>query len=160
MRLSEIIPPAAITVGVKVAGKREALRFAAERLGARSGLDPARINVALTAREALGSTGIGAGVALPHVCVPELARPYACLFTLSDPIDFNSIDGRGVDLICAIITPKSSDCGEDKPLSYLAGVARIFRDKEKAATLRKAKNSWAVYDIVMKSTENADHLVS
>ncbi len=160
MRLSEIIPPGAIAVGVRVGSKREALRFAADRLGARSGLESARIGDALAAREALGSTGIGEGVGLPHVCLADLTRPYACLFTLAEPIEFDSIDGNPVDLICAIITPVSENCGQDKPLTYLAGVARIFRDKENAAALRKAKNPWAVYDIVIKSTELADHLVS
>jgi PTS system nitrogen regulatory IIA component len=159
MRLSDIIVPAAIAVGVRVSDKTDALRVASDRLGARSGLDARRIQEALAAREALGSTGIGSGVALPHVCFQELTRSYACFFTLAGPIDFDSIDQQPVDLICAIISPTSSGCGEDKPLSYLAAAARILRDKKKSDALRKAKSAWMIYDIV-KSTEAAGHLVS
>jgi PTS system nitrogen regulatory IIA component len=159
MRISDIIAPEAIAVRVNIADKAHALRFAAAVLGARSGLDPERIREALAAREALGSTGIGRGVAVPHVCFPDLDRPYAVLSTLAHPIEFDSIDNEPVDLIFTIISPPSPGCGADLSLSYLAAIARVLRDSGRAAALRKAKNPWGVYDIIVKSTE-AVHFVS
>ena len=105
MRISDLITPASIAVRVHIGDKPDALRFAAHALGSRSGLDPERIANALAAREDLGSTGIGHGVALPHVCFPDLDRPYAFLCSLAKPIDFDSIDDGRVDLVCAVLSP-------------------------------------------------------
>jgi nitrogen PTS system EIIA component len=160
MRISDIIAPASIAVHVPIEHKSHALSFAAEALSARCNVDlPAeRIREALAAREALGSTGIGRGVAIPHVCFRDLDRPCAFFFTLAAAIDFGSIDDEPVDLICAMLNPPSQGRGADASLSHLAAIARMLRDPGRADALRKAKNPWNVYDIVVKSTEVA-HLV-
>ncbi len=160
MRLSELIIPATIAVHVHIDDKADALRFAAASLGARSGLDPERIREALAAREALGSTGIGRGIAVPHVCLPDLDRPYALFCTLADPIDFDAIDNKPVDLIFTIITPPGSGTGGGEALSYLAAVSRMLRDANLASALRNATNPWSVYDIVVKFNPTAAQLVS
>jgi len=160
MRLSDIITPATIAVRVHIDDKAHALRFASSSLGARSGLSPERIYEALTAREALGSTGIGRGVAVPHVCFPELERPYALFCTLAVPIDFDSIDNQPVDLIFTIINPADSGKAGGEALSYLAAFSRMLRDKDVAASLRNANNPWSVYDIIVKYNATAAQLVS
>jgi PTS system nitrogen regulatory IIA component len=160
MRLSDIITPATIAVRVHLEDKPHALKFAASSLGARSGLDPERICQALAAREVLGSTGIGKGVAVPHVCFPDLDRPYALLCTLAAPIGFDAIDGEPVDLIFTIITPAGPGCNGGEALPYLAALSRILRDGGTAAALRNAKNPWGVYDIIVKSPVMAAQLIS
>jgi len=160
MRLSDIITPASIAVRVRIEDKPHALEFAAASLGARSGLDPERICQALASREALGSTGIGKGVAVPHVCFSDLVRPYALLCTLANPIGFDAIDGKPVDLIFTIITPAGSGCNGGEALPYLAALSRILRDGETAQALRNAKNPWGVYDIIAKSQAMAVQFVS
>lgn len=160
MRLSEMITPATIAVHVHIDDKAHALRFAADSLGARCGLDPERIREALAGREALGSTGIGRGIAVPHVCLPDLDRPYALFCTLADPIDFDSIDNKPVDLIFTIITPPGSGTGGGEALIYLAAVSRMLRDEKLASALRNATNPWSVYDIVVKFDPAAAQLVS
>jgi PTS system nitrogen regulatory IIA component len=160
MRLSEIITPAAIAVHVRLDDKAHALRFAASSLGARSGLEPERIRQALASREALGSTGIGRGVAIPHVCFADLDRPYALLCTLANPIGFDAIDGKPVDLIFAIITPMGSPGCGGEALPYLAAVSRVLRGEGQAAGLRTANNPWSVYDIIVKSMSTEAQLVS
>lgn len=160
MRLTDIIIPATIAVQVHIADKADALRFAASSLGARSGLDPERIRQALAAREALGSTGIGRGIAVPHVCISELDKPYALFCTLAEPIDFDAIDSQPVDLVFTIITPPGTGSGGGEALSYLAAVSRVLRDKDLAAALRNANNPWSVYDIFVKFNPAAAQLVS
>jgi nitrogen PTS system EIIA component len=161
MRLSDIITPATIAVRVRLEDKSHALKFAASSLSARSGLDPDRICQALAAREALGSTGIGKGIAVPHVCFPDLDRPYALLCTLASPIGFDAIDGKPVDLIFTIITPTGSKgCNGGEALPYLAALSRILRDGGTAQALRNAKVPWGVYDIIVKSAAMAAQLVS
>ncbi len=151
MHISDLITPASIAVRVHIDDKADALRFAAMALGSRCGLDPERIRQALAAREQLGSTGIGKGVAVPHVCLADLDRPYGLFFTLAKPIAFDAIDGAPVDLICAIISPANADRGKSELLSLLAAISRIIRDEERAAALRKAADPWGVSDIIVKA---------
>lgn len=160
MRISDIIKPTTIAVGLKIDDKAQALKFISARLAARSGLDAERIREGLAAREELGSTGIGQGIALPHVCFSDLKRPYGLFLTLAKPIAFDSIDGEPVDVICAIISPSSSSCGKDQPISYLAAICRTLRDKASAAAIRKANNPWTVHDIVVRSSATTAQLVS
>lgn len=153
MRISDLITPASISVRVSIEDKPAALRFAAAALGSRSGLDAGRIQGALAAREGLGSTGIGKGVALPHVCFPDLHRPYALFYSLARPIAFDAIDNEPVDLLCAIISPAKPDPGRSDSLSLLAAMARILRDAKRAMALRQAKDPWSMHDIIQKAAE-------
>ena len=160
MRIADLITPASIAVRVHIDDKPDALRFAAMALGSRSGLHPERIREALASREALGSTGIGRGVAVPHVSFPDLDRPYALLFSLARPIGFDAIDGEPVDLICAIISPVAPSSGVSESLSTLAAICRILRDKDRAAGMRKAVNPWDVHHIILRSPETAAQMAS
>src|SRR5271166_2715136 len=158
MRLTDIITPATIAVRVRLEDKKHALRFAAASLGSRSGLNSERIREALAAREALGSTGIGRGVAVPHVCFPDLDRPYAFLCSLAKPIGFDAIDGQRVDLVCAIISPTNSKSGANEPLTNLAAISRLLRDKDRALAIRKARKPADIYDVIVKQAEQNRHL--
>jgi nitrogen PTS system EIIA component len=155
MRLSDIITPATIAVRVRLEDKAHALRFAAASLSAGSGLHADRIREALSAREALGSTGIGRGVAVPHVCFADLDRPHALFCTLASPIDFDAIDGKPVDMIFTIITPEGAGCSGGQALPFLAAFSRILRSPDAAAALRNANNPWSVYDIFVKAAASS-----
>ena len=158
MRISDLITPASIAVRVHVDDKRDVLRFSAMALGSRSGLNAERIREALAAREALGSTGIGHGVAVPHVCFSDLDRPYAFLCSLAKPIGFDAIDGQRVDLVCAIISPANSKSGVNEPLTNLAAISRLLRDKDRALAIRKARKPADIYDVIVKQAEQSRHL--
>jgi nitrogen PTS system EIIA component len=160
MRLTDVITPAAIAVHVHLDDKAHALRFAAGALAARSGLSLERIHGALAAREALGSTGIGRGIAVPHVCLAELDQPHALFCTLAEPVAFDAIDGKPVDLIFTIITPPKAGSGGGEALSYLAAVSRMLRDEKVAQALRNADNPWNVHDIVGKFSPASGQFVS
>ena len=103
--------------------KAHALRFAAGALGARAGVDPERIREALAAREDSASTGIGRGIAVPHVCLPGLDQAYALFCTLDEPIDFDLIDNKPVDLNFTIVTPPAAGSGSGGAPPHRRGVA-------------------------------------
>ncbi|MGB6317959.1 MAG: PTS sugar transporter subunit IIA, partial [Litorimonas sp.] len=67
------------------------------------------IVAAATERERLGSTGVGNGVALPHARIEGMDRVVAAFARLSEPLDFDAVDGRPVDLVCFLLAP--ADCG-------------------------------------------------
>jgi nitrogen PTS system EIIA component len=160
MRLTDLITPATVSVHVRLDGKAHALKFAAATLGARTGLDPEVIREALAAREALGSTGIGRGIAVPHVSLGGIDQPQALLCTLASPIGFDAIDSAPVDLIFTIITPPNANASAGNALSYLAAFSRMVRDETAAGALRNADSPLSVCDIVEKFSPASAQLAS
>ena len=96
---------------------------------------------ALIARERLGSTGLGHGVALPHSRMPGLDEPLAALVTLREGVDFESADGEPVDLVVGLLVPE--DCNEEH-LKILADLARRFSDAGLRRDLRECEDAAAL----------------
>lgn len=103
-------------------------------------------------RERLGSTGVGNGVALPHARMEGMDRVVAAFARLSEPLDFDAIDGRPVDLICFLLAP--ADCG-GAHLRALARVSRLLRRPETRQRLRAAPTAEALYAILADDTASA-----
>ena len=99
----------------------------------------------LLARERLGSTGVGAGVAIPHGRLGSLTRLSAVFARLREPIEFDAVDGKPVDLIFLLLAPDSA--GSDH-LKALALVSRLLRDHRVCARLRGADNAEALYAVL------------
>src|ERR1700724_4465544 len=91
---------------------------------------------ALLKREELGSTGVGNGVALPHVRLEQVKKPFGILARLKQPIDFDAIDGQPVDLVCLLLLLSKEK--EQAQLNVLAAVARGLRTPEVVETLPRA----------------------
>ena len=94
---------------MREAGKAALLAEMARRAARYTGLAEADLRGALTAREALGSTGFGAGAAVPHARIDELTDPFALFVQLSRAIPFDAIDGLPVDLVFVLLSPAASD---------------------------------------------------
>jgi PTS system nitrogen regulatory IIA component len=96
----------------------------------------------LVARERLGSTGIGEGVAIPHCRVAGFNRIHGCLIKLEQAIDFGSLDDQPVDLIFALIVPEEQN---EEHLATLARVAAIMQDDSSRMSLRQCSSSEELY---------------
>ena len=103
--------------------KKRVFERAAEAMGAALNLSSENIYRALLAREKLGSTAIGEGIAIPHCRINECAEAVGCLVTLQEPIDFGSTDGRDVDVIFVLLVPEEATQAH---LNLLAALARSF----------------------------------
>jgi PTS system nitrogen regulatory IIA component len=79
-----------------------------------------RIYDGLLARERLGSTGLGDGIAIPHCRVPVGDKTIGCLVTLATPVDFDAIDNKPVDLLFFLLVPEGTQAGHLATLSLLA----------------------------------------
>jgi nitrogen PTS system EIIA component len=104
---------------------------------------------ALLKREELGSTGVGNGVAIPHVRLAQVKKPFAIVARLKEPIDFDSIDGEPVDLVSLLLLSKEN---EQAQLNTLAAVARKLRSPEVLEQLRRAPNRVVFYNIMVGRT--------
>ena len=129
------LDPADTLLGLKAATKPALLRHLAHHAAARTGHDAATLFALLQAREALGSTGIGRGVAVPHARTPGIAAPFCCFCRLDRPIPFDAIDSAPVDLALLLLTPADADAGH---LALLSAAARRLREPATAAELRHA----------------------
>jgi PTS system nitrogen regulatory IIA component len=143
--LAEFLGANNIVVGARAKDKDQLLRELSTRASALSGIDPNVVFDALRAREALGSTGLGEGFALPHAKVAGLGRLFGMFVRLGRPILFDAIDDKPVDLVFLLLVPASGDC---EYLAVLAAVCRKLRDPQLAARLRKAPDSEAILSLM------------
>ena len=111
-----------------------------------SNLDDNDIFNAIMAREQLGSTGLGNGIAVPHCRVPHCETIIGELITLENAIDFDAIDGKKVDLIFLLIVPEEKT---DDHIKALGGLAELFNDPNFCSTIRQAQNSSDLYKVTL-----------
>ncbi|MFN2425357.1 MAG: PTS sugar transporter subunit IIA [Candidatus Binatia bacterium] len=133
MNLEEVLPPGAVLLDLSLPDKAHALAHMAGLLAAAAGTSTETIEAALTAREALGSTGVGGAVALPHARLHVLRGTHAVFVRLASPIAFDSIDDKPVDLVCAVVAPDEPNAAL---LSAVSAVSRVLRDDAKKSALR------------------------
>jgi len=106
----------------------------------------------LLERERLGSTGLGGGVALPHARMPGLSESRAGFLRLARPVDYDSVDGKPVDLVFALLVPEDAT---EEHLKLLAELARLFHDPGLREELRKADVEQAYNLLTESSTHDA-----
>src|SRR6476469_10502126 len=104
-RLASILPTAQVLVGVDATSKKRAFEEAGLLFENLHGLSRALITASLLARERLGSTGLGHGVAIPHGRIKGLKAPMAALFQLLNPIGFDAPDEQPVNLLIFLLVP-------------------------------------------------------
>ncbi|ACL55244.1 PTS sugar transporter subunit IIA [Methylobacterium nodulans] len=142
MTLEDLLSPDQAVTGLRVGGKDALLEEMARRAGRATGLGMDAILSALVKREALGSTGVGDGVALPHGRLAGLARPFGLLASLRAAIAYEAVDDRPVDLVVLLLLPRNAE-GAD--LNALACVARRLRDRRVADAMRAARDAAQLY---------------
>jgi PTS system nitrogen regulatory IIA component len=113
-------------------------------------LDADAILAGLTAREALGSTGFGRAIAIPHTKLANLDHCVGIFLRLAEPASFDAHDGKPVDLIFALLSPEKSGV---EHLKALAAVSRFLRDEHMVSKLRGASGQDALYALLNKRRE-------
>ena len=145
MEIADLLTPASVVANLRAANKRQALQELAKRAAALIARNERAIFEVLLERERLGTTGIGAGTAIPHGRLPELPRLYGLFARLEKPIDFEAIDNQPVDLIFLLLAPDSA--GADH-LKALARISRLLRDKTTCDKLRGTDRADALYALL------------
>lgn len=146
MHMAELLTAERIACGDASASKKRALeQLAALIATGQPGLAPDAIFDSLIARERLGSTGLGHGVAIPHGRVKNSASAIGALITLHQPIDFDAIDGEPVDLLFGLLVPEHST---SEHLQLLAQLAEMFSDTAFVARLRSADSENVLLSLI------------
>lgn len=145
MKINDILTPERTYSGVLLKSKKKVLEFAAEIISAAyPGLLTENIFEVLCARERLGSTSLGHGVALPHARLSPLQEPLGLLIRLREGISFDGDDNVPVDLIFVLVVPQTAN---DLHLKLLAQIAEKFNEAEFRDRLRQAPTSEVLYEL-------------
>ncbi len=147
MNLGELLDQGAVSARVNASSKRQALGIVAEIAARSIGPQPAEILSGLLARERLGSTGVGYGVALPHARLKGLDRMHGVFVRLETPIDFGAVDEQPVDLIFALLGPADHPA---EHLRALARVSRALRQSDLRQQLRQAHGADALHALLAR----------
>lgn len=105
----------------------------------------------LSARERIGGTGLGHGIALPHGRMPDLPAPVAAIITLAKGVDFEAPDDEPVDILLALLVPKNC---EEAHLQILASVAKLLSQEDIRQQIRSATLPQQILD-VFSTTDNS-----
>lgn len=146
--LSSFLSPERVACGLSVSSKKRALEQLSELIaGDRPSLSPGEVFDTLLARERLGGTGLGHGVAIPHGRLRDNPSTIGAVLLLKEGVDFDAVDGQPVDLIFALLIPEESTEEHLEILSLLAG---MFSDREFVARLRRSESAQALYDAMIE----------
>ena len=147
IRLENILTPGRSLVNVPGGSKKRVLEQIAN-LVARElpELDGQDIFESLIAREKLGSTGFGNGIAIPHCRLPGCSAPISALLRLDVPVDFDAIDGAPVDLLFVLLVPEAAT---DEHLELLRQIASMLDRSDVRERLRQAQGSDSLYQVVV-----------
>ena len=138
MDLGDLLVPNGIIPVLKANSKKQALQELAQRASEVTSLEARDIFDTLLQRERLGSTGLGRGIAIPHVKFRSL-KAIVCLFArLEEPIPFESHDNEPVDIIFLLLAPEHAS-GDH--LKALARISRLVRDPATLERLRSAPDA-------------------
>lgn len=146
MHLIDLLSPARVVAGASLSSKKRLLEQLATLLAEDTDAEiERRVFDSLCAREKLGSTGLGHGVAIPHGRTSALPGAVGAFLRLSEPIDFGALDGRPVDLVFALAVPEHFS---HQHLLLLSQLAEMFSDAAFCARLRDAPDSAALYTLL------------
>lgn len=143
--LSDLLSPDAIAAGLSLTSKKALFQQLGAIAARAYGLDAKQVNDALAAREKLGSTGFGGGVAIPHGKLEGLRQVLGVFVRLEKPIDFAAVDEMPVDLVFMLLSPVGAGA---EHLKALARVSRLLRDRAVTAKLRGSGSADALYALM------------
>ncbi len=146
MQLSEVLSLDCTKSAVQCSSKKRALEIISEIAALHTGQNATELFECMLSREKMGSTGIGNGIAIPHARMSDSENAVAVLLQCEEPIEFDSIDNRPVDLLFALLVPEDQ-CKEH--LKTLACMAERLNDKQILKQLRNAASDQDLYNIMV-----------
>ena len=144
-RLASILSPAQVLVSVEATSKKQAFEESGQLFEGLHGLARSVIAESLFARERLGSTGLGYGVAIPHGRIKGLKSPMAAIFRLAQPIAFDAPDDQPVNLLIFLLVPEAST---QTHLEILSEIAELLSDAPLREKIKAASDATELHRLV------------
>ena len=150
MKISDVLTPEMSLCDLKWSSKKKVFENLAQFISQNLEGDTDRAEALLqsmVARERLGSTGIGIGVAVPHCRVTGITRVYGCIIKLNFSIDYDALDQQPVDLIFALVVPDEHNDDHQKTLSF---VTRVLQSSSSRKQLRAWRNNQQLFNTLIQ----------
>ena len=146
MHIAELLSAGRVLCDAPLASKKRVLEQISALIAAgQQTLTPAEVFDSLIARERLGSTGLGHGVAIPHGRVKNGTETLGAFVKLEKGINFDAVDGQPVDLLFGLLVPEQST---DEHLQLLSQLAEMFSDPDFVQRLRDSPDAAGLYDLI------------
>ncbi len=149
--IASLLSPSNVVLDLEVSSKKRMFEQAGLLFENNQGIGRSVVFDSLFARERLGSTGLGQGVAIPHGRIKGLKDPVGAFLRLKTPVPFDAPDGRPVTLVFVLLVPEQAT---EQHLQILSELAQMFSDRElraklandpDAATLHQDIAAWQPY---------------
>ena len=144
-RLAAILPVEQVLVGLDATSKKRAFEEAGLLFESLHGLSRALVTDSLFARERLGSTGLGHGVAIPHGRIKGLKSPMAAVFQLAQAIGFDAPDEQAVKLLIFLLVPEAAT---QKHLEILSEIAEILSNASTRDNMISSATASSLHDLI------------
>jgi len=146
MKLADILSADRVSSGHVFTSKKKALEELSKLLSKGApDVGSGDILNSLSAREKLGSTGLGHGVAIPHGRMPGVSESVGAFMRLKHPLDYEAHDGNGVDLVFGLLVPQNAT---EAHLKHLAAIAEMFSDEKFCRSAREAADDQALHALL------------
>lgn len=150
--IGQLLPPSNVLVDLDASSKKRVFEQAGLLFENYYGLARSAVFDALFAREKLGSTGLGQGIAIPHGRIKGLRDAVGAFIRLATPVQFEAPDGKPVNLIFVLLVPESAN---EHHLRLLSELAQMFSDRAFRDALGKATDASETHTIFVNWTPDA-----
>lgn len=152
MLLKDYISEKGVIFATSVSSKKRALELLSESLAQQHpDLTKNKVLDALLAREKLGSTGLGNGIAIPHCRLAEVDNIYTAMLKLNKGVEFESTDGLAVNFLFCMVVPEHA---ADQQLHLLSGLAELLRNDQVRRSIENCSDARCLYNLLCQDSGN------
>ena len=130
---------------IKATNKKTVFKMLSDKIASEHNLDSQLVEEELIIHEAKTNSTIGEGIAIPDVLLSNIRNSCTILVGLQEPIEFNSLDGEPVDLICLVASPVKD---KQHHLRRLSRITRLLRNSELTNKIRETSDSETIQALV------------
>lgn len=143
--VAKLLPSENILFGLSVSSKKRLFEQLGFLFESRHGIGKGQVFDSLFARERLGSTGLGQGVAIPHGRIKGIKEALGAFVRLEQPVPFDAPDGKPVNLVFAMLVPEQAT---ERHLEILSELAQMFSDRELREAMVQAPDAPALHKLI------------
>jgi len=143
--VAKLLPASHVVLDLQISSKKRLFEQVGLLFENQDGIARSLVFDSLFARERLGSTGLGQGVAIPHGRIKGLKDALGAFFRLGQPIPFDAPDGNPVSLVFVLLVPEKAT---EKHLQILSELAQMFCDKTLREAMGRAPDAAALHELI------------
>ena len=143
--VAKLLPASHVVLDLQASSKKRLFEQVGLLFENQDGIARSLVFDSLFARERLGSTGLGQGVAIPHGRIKGLKDALGAFFRLGQPIPFDAPDGNPVALVFVLLVPEKAT---EKHLQILSELAQMFCDKTLREAMGRAPDAAALHELI------------